>query len=38
VILTSTKLFEAPIPMGTAWLLAACMEGRGKQDLWIAET
>jgi Fic family protein len=25
------------IPVGTGWLLASCMEARGKQDLWIKQ-
>jgi Fic family protein len=29
------KLPATVIPMGTGWLLGACMESRGKQDLWI---
>lgn len=32
-----SKLLAAPLPMGTSWLLAACMEARGKQDLWIRQ-
>jgi len=31
------KLAEISIPMGTGWLLGACMEARGKQDLWIRQ-
>jgi Fic family protein len=31
------KLANLPIPIGTAWLLGACMEARGKQDLWIRQ-
>lgn len=27
--------FAAPLPAATAWLLAECMEYRGKQDLWV---
>ncbi|MBZ0274297.1 Fic family protein [bacterium] len=27
------NLIDGSIPVGTAWLLAACMEARGKQDL-----
>src|SRR5215467_6317994 len=23
------------LPLGTSWLLASCMEAKGKQDLWI---
>src|SRR4030042_6347702 len=25
------------IPVGTGWLLGACMEARGKQDLWTRQ-
>ena len=35
--LESLKLAEMNVPMGTSWLLAACMEARGKQDLWIGQ-
>jgi len=31
------KLTETSIPIGTGWLLGACMEARGKQDLWIRQ-
>ena len=31
------KLAELSIPLGTGWLLGACMEARGKQDLWIRQ-
>ena len=31
------KLAETTIPLGTSWLLASCMEARGKQDLWIQQ-
>jgi hypothetical protein len=31
------KLAEATIPFGTSWLLASCMEAKGKQDLWISQ-
>ncbi len=31
------KWDEQAIPVGTAWLLGACMEARGKQDLWIQQ-
>jgi Fic family protein len=30
-------LAEATIPLGTGWLLASCMEAKGKQDLWISQ-
>jgi Fic family protein len=33
--LDPSKLADLPIPIGTGWLLGACMEARGKQDLWI---
>ncbi len=29
------KLVEMSIPLSTGWLLGACMEAHGKQDLWI---
>ena len=29
------SLAALPIPMATGWLLGACMEARGKQDLWL---
>ena len=35
--LNSRKLAETDVPLGTSWLLGACMEGRGKQDLWIRQ-
>ena len=35
--LDSKKLAEANIPLGATWLLASCMEGRGKQDLWLRQ-
>lgn len=35
--LDSGRLATATIPIGTAWLLGACMEARGKQDLWIRQ-
>jgi Fic family protein len=35
--LESLKLAEMNVPMGTSWLLASCMEARGKQDLWIRQ-
>jgi Fic family protein len=31
------KLIEMSIPVPTGWLLASCMEARGKQDLWIKQ-
>src|SRR5947207_981275 len=31
------KLAEAAIPLATSWLLASCMEARGKQDLWTRQ-
>jgi Fic family protein len=31
------KLAALEIPIGTGWLLGACMEARGKQDLWIRQ-
>lgn len=35
--LESTKLAKTTVPMGTSWLLASCMEAKGKQDLWIRQ-
>jgi len=31
------RLAATAIPIGTAWLLGACMEARGRQDLWIRQ-
>ncbi|MGA2589168.1 MAG: Fic family protein [Bryobacteraceae bacterium] len=31
------RLADLAIPIGTGWLLGACMEARGKQDLWIKQ-
>ncbi len=31
------RLAEMTVPIGTGWLLGACMEARGKQDLWIRQ-
>jgi len=31
------RLADMAIPIGTGWLLGACMEARGKQDLWIRQ-
>ena len=36
-ILDSRKLAGATIPVATGGLLGACMEARGKQDLWIRQ-
>ena len=35
--LNSDRLAASTIPIGTGWLLGACMEARGKQDLWIKQ-
>ena len=35
--LDPAALAEMSIPVGTGWLLGACMEARGKQDLWIRQ-
>ena len=35
--LNTTRLCETRIPVSTGWLLAACMEARGKQDLWARQ-
>ena len=31
------RLAAATMPVGSSWLLGACMEGRGKQDLWTKQ-
>ena len=35
--LDRAELADLSIPIGTGWLLGACMEARGKQDLWIRQ-
>jgi Fic family protein len=35
--LDAQKLAVKSVPLGTSWLLAACMEAKGKQDLWIRQ-
>ena len=35
--LTLDRLRALELPLGTAWLLADCMEARGKQELWIRQ-
>jgi Fic family protein len=35
--LSSKRLTETSLPLGTSWLLAACMEAKGKQDLWTRQ-
>src|SRR5665648_20984 len=35
--LNPDALAELSIPVGTGWLLGACMEARGKQALWIRQ-
>lgn len=35
--LDPSRLATASIPIGTGWLLGACMEARGKQDLWVKQ-
>jgi Fic family protein len=35
--LDSGRLGAVTIPIGTGWLLGACMEARGKQDLWVKQ-
>jgi hypothetical protein len=32
------RLAAIEIPVGTGWLLGACIEARGKQDLWMRRT
>ncbi len=35
--LNRAALAEMSIPIGTGWLLGACMEARGRQDLWTRQ-
>ena len=35
--LNPAALAEISIPVGTGWLMGACMEARGRQDLWIRQ-
>jgi Fic family protein len=35
--LDSRRLAATTMPIGTGWLLGACMEARGKQDLWVKQ-
>jgi Fic family protein len=35
--LDPSRLAGLAIPVGTGWLLGACMEARGKQDLWTRQ-
>ena len=35
--LTPERLRDLSLPMSTSWLLADCMEARGKQDLWMRQ-
>lgn len=35
--LDPNRLAAATIPIGTGWLLGACMEACGKQDLWVRQ-
>jgi Fic family protein len=35
--LNSERLTATDVPIGTAWLLGACMEARGKQELWLRQ-
>lgn len=35
--LTPDRLRRLTLPIGTSWLLADCMEARGKQDLWMRQ-
>ena len=37
ITLDQSKLTNIPTSMGTTWLLGACMEARGKQDLWMRQ-
>lgn len=35
--LNSNRLRELSLPIGTSWLLADCMEARGRQELWLRQ-
>jgi Fic family protein len=35
--LEPARLAGTSLPLSTSWLLAACMEARGKQELWIRQ-
>ena len=35
--LDASRLAATTIPLGTSWFLGACMEARGKQDLWVRQ-
>lgn len=35
--LNPERLRELTIPLGTSWLLSACMEAKGQQNLWIRQ-
>ena len=35
--LSSPQLAKMSLPLGTSWLLATCMEAKGKQDLWTRQ-
>lgn len=35
--LSSDRLHRLTLPISTGWLLADCMEARGKQDLWMRQ-
>jgi len=35
--LESPRLAGITVPLGTSWLLATCMESKGKQDLWTQQ-
>lgn len=36
--LQPTRLVKISVPLGTSWLLAECMEAKGKQELWTRQT
>jgi Fic family protein len=36
-VLHSIRLAEISLPLATSWLLADCMEAKGKQDLWTRQ-
>ena len=37
LMISSNRRRELTLPVSTGWLLADCMEARGKQDLWMRQ-
>ena len=37
ITLSPDRLRKLTLPVGTGWLLADCMEARGRQDLWMRQ-